>query len=108
MMRLEPDCDTIWKYPLVLVDAFSLEMPAGSIPLSVGMTNEGPMVWVAVPSCNPEVEQHRFHLRGTGHPFPNLIAYRFIGTFQVFGLVYHLFDGGPAPKELRQVEVGER
>jgi len=108
MMRLGPECDTIWKYPLPLMEEPSIEMPEGSIPLSVGMTHDGPAVWAAVPSWNAENEQHRFKLKGTGHPFPDLLAHRFIGTFMVFGLIYHLFDAGPEPKELRQVEVGER
>lgn len=99
-MRMGPECDTIWKFPVAVEDEFEIEMPAGSIPLSVDLTQAGPMVWAAVNSRSEETEQHRFILRGTGQPFPLLLHYRFIGTFQIpwLGLVYHLFDGGPAPK----------
>lgn len=95
-----PELNTIWKYPVSSEDEFVLDMPAGSIPLSVAIQDGSPFLWAAVNSDGTEWERHRFFLRGTGHPFPDLLLHRFIGTFQIegfggLGLVFHLFDGGP-------------
>jgi hypothetical protein len=111
---LGPQVDTIWKFPVPIETEFCLELPVGSVPLSVQWQNVGetksavgflglpplpgqPMLWVAVDSQSHRTERHRFFCRGTGQPLPNLLHYRFIGTFQIeaLGLVYHLFDGGP-------------
>lgn len=97
MRLLAPELDTIWKFPLLTDDDFTLEMPAGSIPLSVGVQDGKTVVWAAVDSHAERTERHRFHLRGTGHPLRGAFFHRFIGTFQLeaLGLVFHLFDGGP-------------
>lgn len=97
MRLLAPSWDVIWKFPIRCEDDWSLAMPAGSIPLSVGLQNGSPVLWAAVDSSTTEKEQHRFHLRGTGHPLRGAGMHRFVGTFQLerSGLVFHLFDGGP-------------
>jgi hypothetical protein len=108
MRLLGPECDTFWKFPIPIEDDFVIEIPRGSIPLSVDLTADGPMVWAAVSSRTKQKERHRFHLRGTGHPLPNLMAYRFVGTFQIprLGLVYHLFDGATEPAAEPAAEPG--
>jgi hypothetical protein len=98
MRVLGSEPDTIWKFPFPITDEFSLTMPKGAIPLSVGVqSNVEPMVWAAVNSKEKAKEKHRFRLCGTGHPIPGLMACRFVGTFQLtgIGLVCHLFDLGP-------------
>lgn len=97
MRLIPPGFDTMWKFEIPLEDDFELEMPGGAIPLSVGVQRNTPMIWAAVDSATREKERHKFHLRGTGQPLPNLNVSRFIGTFQLWDgrLVYHLFDGGP-------------
>lgn len=90
------DCDTIWKYPLPIQDEFTIRMKAGAVPLSVQIQNGEPTLWAAVNS-QAEDEQHRFSIRGTGHPLDIARHDSFIGTFQLerIGLVFHLFDCGP-------------
>lgn len=90
--------DTIWKFPIRSDDQWDEVMPAGSVPLSVGVQEAGPVFWAAVDSKAEAQESHRFYLRGTGQPLGH--AWKFIGTFQVPGmpLVFHLFDGGPVPE----------
>lgn len=102
MRLLGEPLDTIWKFNLPSGEDFAIQMPKGSIPLSVGIDPNvrhftQSVVWCAVNSHTEEREMYRFHLRGTGHPFPELLLNRFVGTFQTpgFGLVFHLFDGGP-------------
>lgn len=98
MRLLSKDLNTIWKYDLPVEDDFVLVLPKGSIPLSVGVQGSlVPVMWVAVNGETEEKEQHKFYLRGTGHPFPELMLNRFVGTFQLqeVNLVFHLFDGGP-------------
>jgi hypothetical protein len=88
--------DTIWKFPVPSEDDFTLEMPAGSVPLSVGVQNGEIVLWAAVNSASEAMERHRFFLRGTGHPLRGAFFHRFVGTVQLerLGLVFHLFDGG--------------
>lgn len=97
MRLLGQEPNTIWKFALPIEDEFTLLMPAGSIPLSVGVQAGQPVLWAAVDRVTVARERHRFSLRGTGHPLPGLMLRRFVGTFQLesLGLVYHLFDGGP-------------
>jgi hypothetical protein len=82
---LPPTWDTIWKFPVVCEDDWELTMPAGSIPLSVGVRNGEPVLWAAVDSRATETELHRFHLRGTGHPLGEAVMHRFVGTFRIEG-----------------------
>jgi hypothetical protein len=87
----------MWKFEIPREDDFELEMPDGSIPLSVGVQHEKAVIWAAVNSETEKKEKHLFHLRGTGHPLPNLNIVQFVGTFQLRGgdQIFHLFDGGP-------------
>lgn len=99
MRLLDETLDTIWKYEIPTEDEFILVMPKGSVPLSVGVQEDAAVLWAAVSTQATEEERHRFFLRGTGHPFPELLANRFVGTcqWQIGGrpFVLHLFDGGP-------------
>lgn len=94
-VRGEPPWDVIWKFAIPAEDDFRLQLPGGSLPLSVGIQAEEPVLWAAVWKAAPLVS-HRFHLRGTGHPLGEAAFARFVGTFQLAasGLVFHLFDGG--------------
>jgi hypothetical protein len=98
--------DTIWKFAIPQEADFTLEMPKGAVPLSVGVQGDQPVMWAAVNASTLTFERHRFILRGTGHPLPGLLAYRFIGTFQLshLGLVFHLFDAGPIEPLIRVKE----
>lgn len=89
--------NTIWKFSIPVADEFTLKMPLGSVPLSVGVQSHGPVLWAAVNNDAIDEEEHRFSLRGTGYPMrKRLMTNRFVGTFRIehLGLVFHLFDGG--------------
>jgi hypothetical protein len=94
MRLLAEPCDTIWKFPVLLQDDFLLTMPAGSVPLSVGVQRGEVFLWAAVNAHTEATEEHQFFLCGTGHPLGSAGFHRFVGTFQYGPLVFHLFDGG--------------
>lgn len=87
---------TIWKYPVPIQDAFSLNMPQGARILSVQTQRGEPVLWAWVYPEEPLVER-RFFLVGTGHPMSDdisLFSLFYVGTFQVAAgsLVFHLFE----------------
>lgn len=86
---------TIYKYPIAIDDHVRITMPRGSIILTAQMQAGLPHLWVL---SNAHAAHVRFVVRtlrivGTGHPVPFDLPY--IATVQdVFGLVWHIFDGG--------------
>lgn len=87
---------TIWKFPLVVTDAQSIDAPSGAVPLSVQIQNGEPCIWML---CDPLATKtrHRIFIHGTGHRLPDeSTAERFVGTFQMLGgqLVFHCFYAG--------------
>lgn len=89
--------NTIWKYEIPCQDEFDLELPIGALPLSVGVQQGVPVLWLAVNNRTTGRERRRFVLALTGKPLPDLLWHRFIGTFQLeeIGFVGHLFEEGP-------------
>lgn len=85
---------TIYKYPLDITDAQTVQMPKSAAVLSVGVQGHTVYVWAAVDTDEPLVGRH-FRIAGTGNPFgwraPSL---RFIGTVMTHGghLVWHVFE----------------
>ena len=86
--------ETIYKYPIQLLDEQEILLPEKSVVLSVQVQDTSPCIWVKLDPSD-KVIPRKFYLRGTGHPleFPKG-EYIFCGTFQLFGgsLVYHLFE----------------
>jgi len=85
---------TIYKYPLHILDRQEVPLPKGAQILSIQMQNGYPCLWAL---CNPDkpVSPRTLYMVGTGHPFnmdPSVI--RFIDTVQMAGgsLVFHLFE----------------
>lgn len=87
---------TIYKYPVPILDEFTIVMPECSAILSVQVQDGAPFIWALVDSESPLTHQ-KFALRGTGHDCRDLNYNKFIGTFQLpaLGLVYHLFRRTP-------------
>lgn len=88
---------TIWKFEIPVVDAFSLMLPTQSEILSVqqSQSTKKPCIWVLVYPNNPKEDRH-FECYGTGHPIHNDMGVerKFIGTFQLVDgtFVGHLFE----------------
>lgn len=99
---------TIYKYPLVdglpsselapggsTVD-FVIQMPRDAKPLALQAQGSVLTLWALTPKIEtgtPMVER-RFFLVGTGWAFEHLSSMTYIGTAQIGGLVWHVFERG--------------
>ena len=85
---------TIWKFP-VQHGAFGQAMPNGARVLTVQLQEGRPYMWVL---CNPgaELETRQFQVVGTGWS-SDLDHWRYLGTWQGDGMVWHLFEPGQCP-----------
>ena len=79
----------IWKYRVGVPD-FAWNMPIGTEILTVDTQNELPVMWALV---NPDapMELRAFISIPTGKTFDGPLK-KYIGTFFVDGLVFHLFE----------------
>lgn len=87
---------SIWKFPLVVENKTTLQMPVGSEVLCVqAQAGHLPCLWALV-YPEKEKEDRHFELFGTGHPVPNDISIerKYIGTYQLEdgAFVAHLFE----------------
>lgn len=84
---------TIYKYPVPIQDCFTLDLPEGAKALSVQTQNGEPQIWATVNPAAPK-QARKFRVLGTGHPFPDVDACKYVGTFQIHGgsLAFHLFE----------------
>lgn len=83
---------TIWKYPLLISDRVTLDMPMDAQVLTVQVQHDIACLWVLCDSNQSLVTRH-FKVIGTGHPIPaNIMEY--VGTFQIEegALVFHVFE----------------
>jgi hypothetical protein len=84
---------TVHKF--VIEDGFdiAISMPKGAEILSVQNQNGNIAIWALVIPSN-EPEQRCFEIYGTGHPMhcDMGIERNFIGTVQIGGLVFHVFE----------------
>lgn len=85
----------VWKYPIEIEDAFTVELPAGAKILTAQTQGTVPTFWALVNPDAPKVER-AFRFFGTGHQHPDERFGCYVGTCQIFGgsLVFHLFDMG--------------
>lgn len=83
----------IWKFPFEVTDRLEvLFMPEGAEILSIQIQNSKVCIWAVCDERAPKVER-RFHIYGTGHSLPeNLRVSDHIGTIQVAGFVWHVFE----------------
>jgi len=86
---------SIFKYPVLIQDHFTLELPKDAKILTVQTQRGTPQLWAMVDS-ETEKEKRYFRLTGTGHPLGDdyLRIINYIGTFQMVNgtLVFHLFE----------------
>ena len=79
-----------WKYDVVMLDRFTVNMPTGAQLLDVQMQGKAPVVWALVDPSRERADR-TFRLLGTGEE-GDMTGYAYVGTFQWrMGLVFHLF-----------------
>lgn len=82
-----PTLHTVWKYPLN--SSGWVIMPRGAKPLYVDVQDGQPFVWAEVWPTDALVKRH-LPVYGTGHRIDGWPTY--VGTFQLDGLVFHVFS----------------
>ena len=84
---------TIWKYPVPITDSFTLALPQGARPLAFQVQGTTPTLWCLV-DPTAELVKRIFRVCGTGNPieFDGLGRERHLGTIQLDGFVWHLFE----------------
>lgn len=81
---------TIWKYELK-PGKNQIELPLHYIPLDVQVQVEKPILWCLVETENDKV-MPTFYIFCTGEPINNELNLKYIGTFQLDWMVFHLFE----------------
>jgi hypothetical protein len=82
---------TIWKYTLPFQNEVILQVPKQGNILTVQMQGDELVMWVVV-DPKREPEERTILIRGTGHHIKDTVCPHYIGTVQVSGLVWHVFD----------------
>ena len=85
---------TIYKYPLVIDDEQTIDLPFEAKVIHVGYDPAGTLcVWAEVNPNNPP-QPHVFYVRGTGHPFTGQEG-QHIGSVvdSLNFLVWHIYNG---------------
>lgn len=85
----------IFKYHIEVVDRQTIAMPQGARILCVQIQTGMPCLWAMVDDEAP-LAARDIHIRGTGHDCAGAEAFAYIGTFQMPGLVFHVFDNPSA------------
>lgn len=80
----------IFKYPLEATDVQYLELPARAQFLTVQVQNGIPCLWALVDPTQKK-ELRRIRTIGTGHPIENDFDSTYLATYQLPGLVFHVF-----------------
>lgn len=83
----------VFKYPIPILDEFTLALPNGAELLSVQAQAGEPMLWALVDETAPP-KTRSFILRGTGHAIAPTDIPRYVGTFQLHGgnFIGHVFE----------------
>ena len=80
---------TIWKFPLPGFNGYVM-VPFGAEILTVQMQERVPCIWALVNPNAKKVPQE-FRIFGTGHDVDVPRNWRYLGTVQNGGLVWHVF-----------------
>lgn len=88
----------IWQYPIrsenaLLPTEFDISMPGDAYVLDAQIDNKSgkPVLWAVVKPGEPE-RLRNFHLLATGQPFNPAPHWKYIATFQMGPLVWHVFE----------------
>ena len=86
---------SIWKFPLEILEAQEIQIPSHSQVLCVQAQNGHPMLWALVfdTSENAPTTLRTFHTYGTGHRHESIQG-KYVGTYQINdgALVFHVFE----------------
>ena len=82
---------TIYKYQFQIADKIEIEMPIHSDILAIQLQNGIPTMWAKVDTSLQKVKRI-FVVFGTGHEISSVFDYRHIGTIQLNGFVWHIFE----------------
>lgn len=82
---------TIWKYPLEVTDVQEIIVPGEYEFLTVQMQNGSPMLWARVDTEVDSKSRVRIEICGTGNPASSKELTKYIATFQMGPLVFHVF-----------------
>jgi hypothetical protein len=83
----------IWKFPLNVEDAQTINMPLNAEILHVAAQTNTPNLWALVDE-NADLEPRHFVTFGTGEPMPENGYGSYVGTYQLHdgALVFHVFE----------------
>lgn len=87
---------TIWKFPIALLERQVIQMPKGAHPLSVQMQGNTITLWAMVNTEHP-MEDREIRIVGTGREADSRDHY--LGTVQVDGFIWHIFEHYEKPKK---------
>lgn len=84
---------TIWKYELEITDIQEIEIPKDAEILTVQCQRDKPFLWVLF-NKDASMEKRIIETFGTGHDIPEVMGMsrKYIGTYQIGGYVWHVFD----------------
>jgi hypothetical protein len=84
---------SVWKFPLAVTDAQTIEMPIGARLLTVQPQGDQVCLWALVETTAMK-ERRYIAILGTGHEAPSRGDLKYIGTFQLNkgALVFHAFE----------------
>lgn len=82
---------TIFKYPLRIVDVQKVELPAGAKILTAQDQNGTLTLWVEVETPR-KTATRTIEVIGTGNPISVMDNRLYIGTVQMDGLVWHVYE----------------
>jgi hypothetical protein len=82
---------TIFKYPLRVTDVQKLELPKGATILSVQEQSGTLCLWAEVETPS-KTSARTFEVIGTGNPISMADNRVYIGTVQMDGLVWHVYE----------------
>ena len=86
-----PPPQTVWKFPLRLIEQQVVLMPLGAEVVFVGVQQKAITLWAR---CDPTALKVPVHVAicGTGHPCPSEGEGEYVGSvLQDTGLVWHVF-----------------
>jgi len=96
----------IYKYPLPIKQFIQLAMPVDSEILTFQVQNENPVLWAKHKDLKSEWAIRHFTFIGTGNEYDQESGHVYIGTIQLKGFVWHLFEIVTYQDIANQVKAG--